>query len=441
MIYSVKSTAKEFEKIVRGSLEGKDCKIKGISIDSREVGDAWCFIAIKGKNNNGHEYISQAVSNGACLIIAQEKVNTKIPVIYVSDTVKALGLLAKFHKGKAKVIAVTGSVGKTTVKNMLISVLSKHFSVCGTEKNHNNEIGVAQTLLSIKNEDYCVVEMGMRQCGQIDWLAYIAEPYIAIITNCTDAHLELLKSRENIFNAKMEILNYSPEYAFVPFENRFLEYKYTNTKVTFLGDGSDCFIFNQENDGLHLTFQLNTGECYLINSIFECNAYNALFVHSVAKLLKVPYEKIVQGFSEFVNDDNREKIIKINNTIVINDCYNASYESMKSAIASCAKYAKCIDKKLYLLLGDMLELGEESGEFHKKIGKFARKSGVRALYLVGKYAGCVAEGFGGKQAYFYDDSMIKDILKETDNGVLLVKASRTLQLEKIIERLKQCKDD
>ena len=212
-MYKIKSTTnEEIAKMLNGNLIGKNDIIKYISTDTREeFYDNTCFIALRGNSFDGNDFINDAINKNCALIIADKNINCNIPIIVVDDTKRAFGLLAKFLSNKTDVIGITGSVGKTTVKEMLSLILREKYNIAGTFKNENNEIGVAKTLLSQINNDCCIVEMGMRGLGEIEWLSYLAEPKISIITNCGTAHLERLGSEANIFKAKTEILSTWPK--------------------------------------------------------------------------------------------------------------------------------------------------------------------------------------------------------------------------------------
>ena len=239
--------------LTKGILNGANVLINKISLNSKETGDNWCYIAIKGQRFNGVNFIDEAIDNGACLIITEEKIVSRVAVVCVDNTIKALGLIAKVNIGNTKIIAITGSVGKTTTKEMLISVLKEKYDVCGTKENENNEIGVPLTLLGIKSHDFCVVEMGMRAMGEIDYLSSICRPECAVITNCGSSHLETLKTRENIFLAKTEILNYSPKYAILPNEQRFKSLKVKDSKVFYVEEKSLLVDYKFTNDGIIFT--------------------------------------------------------------------------------------------------------------------------------------------------------------------------------------------
>mgnify|MGYP003305247738 CR=1 FL=1 len=203
--------ASEIAEIVSGVLLGEDILIDRISLSSNErMGEGCCFVAIKGEKYDGNDFIEDALKNGASLVICERKSSCDA-CITVDNTRIALLKLAAASKGDTKIIGITGSVGKTTVKNMIISVLSQKYKVTGTSENQNNEIGVALTMLGITNEDFCVLEMGMRALGEIDLLSSYALPETAVITNAKTSHIELLGNEENILQAKLEILNYKPK--------------------------------------------------------------------------------------------------------------------------------------------------------------------------------------------------------------------------------------
>ena len=231
MINIKKLSALEISKAIKGEIIGKNTYVDKLTIDSRELTDgSSIFFAIRGEKYDGHMHVEEAIKHGAKIIVSDVNINVSVTVIKVQNTTKAFGLFAKKYKRKAKIIAVTGSSGKTTTKNMIISVLKQKYTVCGTHENQNNEIGVPLTLLSIKNEDICVVEMGMRKKGDIDWLSYISDPDICVVTNCGSAHIEYLETKENIVKAKMEIINFKPDVVFLPNEEKFKKYEKNHIK-------------------------------------------------------------------------------------------------------------------------------------------------------------------------------------------------------------------
>lgn len=437
MIESIFYSAKEIEKAVSGRLEGDNVNISSITTSSKEKTDKGCFFAIKGEKFNGADYVKEAISNGAVLVVAQEKIAEDVSVIYVENVACALGLLAKHHKGSTRVIGITGSVGKTTTKEIIISVLKEKYSVCGTRENENNEIGVALTLLSIKNEDFCVVEMGMRGLGEIKWLSYIAEPYIAVITNCGTAHLGRLGSRDNIFKAKTEIFEYTDGFALMPSDDRFKALKIPQ-KTVFVGENGDICAKNitQKDNKINFDIVCEAGvyEGFEIKTVAQHDVNNASYAFAVCRIIGVDVEAIKKGLSKFENVGLRQRLEYVENIEVLVDCYNASYESMVSAVVSAVEYAKSKNKRCAVVLGDMQELGENDADFHREIGRICKSCGVSKLYSAGENAEMYLYGFEGGIMAKCKEDLARIILKElNEEYVLLVKASRKCQFEKIVE--------
>lgn len=436
MINNIKYSAGEIAKIIDGVLEGEDIYINSISLDSREISKfPSCFFAIKGKNFNGVNYIEEAISNGAGLIVTQEKIECSKSVIYVENTIKALGLFAKYHKGKTTVIGITGSYGKTTVKDMVFSVLKEKYSVCGTESNMNNEIGVSMTLLGIENHDFCVVEMGMRALGEIDWLAYISEPDTSIIVNCGTAHIGRLGCKENIFKAKTEIIKHTKKCVICPDNEEFLKLDCKDIQKVAVGEFGEYFAYDVEAFENAIKFKI-TGNEFEIRSSYLHNVNNAVFAYVVGTYYGLNYEEIKRGLYKWEQRENRGKTIDIKGIKVINDSYNASYESVKGAIISiCSAKNKGV---VSVLLGDMLELGEYSKELHFLVGKMCREMGVSNLYAIGKNAEFYVEGFGGGYIFENADDASEKILKMLSPGdTLLIKASNAMNFEKIINIMRE----
>ncbi len=422
----------------------KNFLIDKISTDTREeFEENTCFVALDGDRFSGESFIDKAIKKGAKCIISKQKRTGDVSFISLFDTKKAVLKLATREMKDTRIIAVTGSVGKTTVKEMISSVLSQEFKVSSTYENHNNEIGVAQTLFSISNEDFCVVEMGMRGLGEIDTLASACKPFISVITNCGSAHIERLGSRENIFKAKSEILKHTQGYAVVPFEERFCAIDYGNIKPVFVGNGADIEIGRVRKDRSGITTDVIDNYCHEISSlripsIFSHDIQNALMAYSVGKICGVSNEKIKKGIFEFKNCKNRGNVLKIGDFEIIDDTYNASFESTEQAIISLAEYSFNVKKTPILVIGDMLEIGELAREYHIKVGKIARENGIEDIFCHGNYAKYVREGFcGGIE--FSSFEQIEDYIlnKLPKNSVLLFKASRGMHFDKIIEDLKE----
>lgn len=428
--------ASEIARIINGELYGEDVEINKISIDSRENLDKnTCFWGIKGKKFDGNEFTLEAENKKAGLIVSNKRA-IKGSHIYVKDTRIALELLAKSRIKNTKVVALTGSVGKTTVKNMIISVLSQKYKVCGTQGNQNNEIGVLLTLLKIKNEDFCVVEMGMRNRGEIDYLASVAKPETVIITNALTSHIERLKSKNNIFLAKCEILNYSPKNAILPFEKRFVNLNIDNVNLYYVGENSSCRIGDFRQNNNEIVYEIIDEEnikTMKIYSLFLHNIQNSLFAYKVGRIYGLTDEEIREGLLNYKQDKYREEYKRIDGITIINDSYNASYESMASALCSLKKYCIQTNKTPCALLGDILELGRCSQEIHEKIARLCKELGIKKLFYKGenykifnKYLENTILIDPSRESFRY----IKQYLNSDD--VLLVKGSRNMNLEKIL---------
>ena len=309
MIDGLSYLCSEIADFVNGKLIGNDEIIEAITTNSKESSRLpFCFFAIKGKKFNGAEFINEAIQNGAKLIITQEEINCSVTAIYVEDVVRALGLLAKRHKGNTKIIAITGSNGKTTTKDMVISVLKTKYTVCGTKANLNNEIGVALTLLSIKNEEFCVVEMGMRALGEIEWLSYISQPEVGVITNCATAHLEKLGNRKNIFKAKTEILKYVKKYAILPNEKRFKTLNCRRINKIYIGEEENCKIKNIKRSKNALIFDIGSCKSIKIDSFYEHDLNNALIAYLIGKLYHLTDTEIKNVLKNKVAEDKYLKL-------------------------------------------------------------------------------------------------------------------------------------
>ena len=436
MINNVKFTSLELVEVTNGTLVGGDAVAYKISTNSKEKSsDGHCFFAIKGEKFDGADYVEEAISNGAKIVVTQDKKRYPVSVIYVNDTVKSLGLVARRQAKNLRVIGVTGSYGKTSVKDMIISVLSEKYRICGTEKNHNNEIGVPLTLLSAQNVDFCVVEMGMRALGEIEWLAYLSEPELSVITSCGTAHIERLGSIENVFKAKTEILKYTKKACVLPCEKGFIEFDVGELNKILVGEGGNCFCEGIRRKEGQINFQIN-GQELTINSIYEHNAKNAVFAYAVGKYYGLSDSEIREGLKKWKPSENRGEIFYYKGVTVINDCYNASYESMISAISSLPALVNG-NCRIAVLLGDMLELGKDAERLHKCVGACCKEQKVDMLFATGKYAKHYLNGYDGGTELQYDE--IKDtvfnILEPGD--VLLVKASHAMNFEKITNDLRE----
>ncbi len=445
MIKTKRYSASQIAKIVGGKLIGEDLIIDKISTDTREeMLEGTCFFALKGENYNAEDFIDIAIEKGASIIISTKVYPKSKASIIVEDTIKAFLSLARHNKGKTRVIGITGSNGKTTVKEMLRSILSKQYKISCTLDNHNNELGVAETLLSIIDDDFCIVEMGMRALGEISLLSSLTSPYISVITSVGASHIGRLGSYENILKAKIEILDFASGFAVVPADEKFKRISYKDTLPIFVGNGGDFEIRNisYAQDGIKfLVRDNNLSKDYFIEvpSAFEHDCHNAAMALTVAKICGVKTEFIKSGILEFKNCKNRGEIIKKQDVTIINDTYNASFDSVKSAILSLKKYAINNERIHELaILGAMLENGEKSEKFHFKIGQIARENSIENIYTYGELGNCICLGFGGGICFNKKEDLENYVVENMmPNSVYLVKASRREGFETITEKMKE----
>ncbi len=405
-------------------------KFDKIFINGRLSTPGSVFIAIKGENFDGHDFINQAIKKGAKLAIVSNKEKSlpyvkKIAIIKVDDTLKALQDIAGYHRRKFNipVIGITGSSGKTTTKDILASILSQELKTLKSQENLNNEIGVPLTLLRLKKSDQAaVIEMAMQKTGELDLLAKIVNPSIVIITNIGEAHLEYLKSRKNVAKAKSEILNYLGKdgTAILPADDKFVGFlkKRVPKKAKIILFGIEKIIKNEKYlKGIPLPGRHNV--------------YNCLAAIKAAKILKIKDSSIIKGIKKFKPSSKRMEFVRRKDGItIINDTYNANPTSMKAALLTLASLKA---KRRIALLGDMLELGKNSKKYHKEIGIFAKKLGIDLIISKGKLSKAIKG-----QNHFEDGkealSHLKKIIRPGD--LILIKGSRGMHLDNIVDNLR-----
>lgn len=438
-------TIGELTDIVCGQYDGQnsDKIIKYISTDTRDIGSDALFIAIKGERVDGHDFINTAIENGAACILCEYTNIDNADHIIVSNTLTAFAAIAKWHKNKTNpfTIGVTGSVGKTTTKEFIHAVLSEKFYTLKTEGNYNNEIGLPKTLLALRPEhEAAVLELGMSYSGEIERLSICAEPDIAVIINIGVSHIENLGSRESIRDAKMEIIRgLKPDGKLILHGDEPLLADVPNAVYVGMNDISNI----KESDN-HMTFTIHDTTDLMIPVIGRHNIIAAAYAYTIGKLVGMTDEEIRRGLLKFQNTGMRQNIYELNGYKVIEDCYNAAPESMEAAI-SVLDSCKTNGKKI-AILGEMRELGTMSTELHTRVGKAVSEANVDILITFGKAAieianGAVQNGFKGEAHTFIDltdvkpiGEMIKDML--SDGDIILFKASRAIELERIINYLK-----
>ena len=435
----------------------------GISIDSRTVKQGDAFIALRGDRFDGHDFLGAAKAAGAvCAVVERvpEDGACGLPLILVDDTRAALGRIARSYKGLFRTISVgvTGSVGKTTTKQFIYSVLDTKYKTNETKGNFNNEIGLPLTLLGLTAvHKALVVEMGMNHRGEISYLSKMAEPDISVITNVGTAHIENLGSREAIRDAKMEIVDGMKPGGILILngdEPLLRDVQADGICKIYIGiENEDC-LYNAENirmfdDHMLFDIRLHDGEIMndvRVNVIGRHNIYNALVACVCGILLGVPEEKIRYGLLGYSPVEMRQHIEERDGITIIEDCYNANPESMKAGLDVLSHVAEGKGLRPVAVLGDMLELGNYSREAHFEIGCDVAKRGVKHLVTFGNAAAVIAEGavsvgMPRENITVITDTenvdeaagRLKEIIKKGD--AVLFKASRALALERLIKFL------
>ena len=427
-----------------------------ITTDSRKATPGALFIPLRGENFDGHDYIGAAFEKGAALSLSARPVEPVAgkTIISVEDTSKALADIARFYlkKYRVPVVGITGSVGKTTTKDMIYSVLNQQYNVLKTQGNFNNEIGLPLTVFRLEREqDMAVLEMGMSAFGEIHHLVDIARPDVAVITNIGMSHIENLGSQEGIFQAKMEICDYftKDHTLIVNGDDKFLwtvRGREAFEVVTFGIENKDCDVVAEavENlgiDGSRFQVELD-GSRYevCIPTPGVHNIYNALAAICVGRRYGVPMEQIIRGIAQFRLTEMRLSVEQAHGITIINDCYNASPDSIRAALKVLGSVEAA---RKVAVLGDMLELGEFAKNAHYELGGEVEKNGTDVLLTAGKNAEHLAIGArdaGLEAVYSYKTTeelaeQIKRYVKAGD--VVLVKASRGMHFEKICEQIRK----
>lgn len=432
-------------------------KYNNISIDSRTIAENDIFIPIKGDNFDGHDFISMAYEKGAILCFTED--NSNIPSgelgILVDDTKKALKDFAKYYLSlfKIPVIAITGSVGKTSCKEMISSVLGAKYDVHKTIGNFNNEIGLPLTIFKLEDRhEVVVLEMGMNHYRELHRLSEIACPDIAVITNIGEAHIEYFGTKDNILKAKSEILDFLKKDGLVilngddPYLRKLKDRISFNTLTFGFNEDNDYHISDHEVlgwDGLTGKI-IGVDEEYniKINTLGKHMLYNIIPGIIIGNHLNMTADEIEQGAYDYRPSKMRMDKIKLKDDIVvINDAYNASVDSMISALETLSNLDT--QGRKVAVLGDMFELGDMSRDAHTRVGEVAAARNIDFVICVGKdskyiYEGAVDKGIDKHKILYYrtKEELIDDIhelVKAEDT--IIIKASRGMHLEKVIERL------
>lgn len=443
-------------KALDARMIGKDVRFDAVSTDSRKIKAGDLFIALRGEHFDGYEFAAKALQDGAVAVMVNAgsyeakpaALDPQSPVLLVEDTRLALGQLAASWRRRFDIplVAITGSNGKTTVKEMLTSILraaaGSEDAVLSTKGNLNNDIGMPLTLLQLNAQHrYAVIEMGMNHPGEIDYLTRIACPDVALINNASGAHLEGLGSVEAVASAKGEIFGglndhgtavINADDAHAPLWRSLAG---THDLLEFALDCSAdvCGQWQPEGAGLRLDAQTPQGGFTVLLQVpGEHNARNALAATAAAIALNVPLETIAAGLEKFSGVAGRlQRKAGRNGATLIDDTYNANPASMRAAIGVLAQQAG----KRVFVLGDMGELGEGAAAFHAEIGTDAKRAGIEKLYALGELSRNAVREFGNGARHFGDiEVLLTELDRELDaDTTVLVKGSRFMKMERVVQ--------
>lgn len=434
-----------------------DQTINSVCIDSRKVTKDCLFVPIKGGKVDGHDFIKDAFEfgAGACLIEKGYNLNSEIKgtLIEVTSTLPALQDLATYYRSKFSipVIGVTGSVGKTTTKEMISAALGETLKVLKTQGNYNGQIGLPLTIFNLDNtHQVAVLEMGISQMGEMDKLRKIADPDIGVITNIGLSHIENFKSIENTCNEKLKIVDGKNKKLYVNFDSPVLSKIENETAATIIPFGiNGIYPYKCEeiySNKYETNFVLSTKESrenIMIPCLGMHNVYNALAAIAVAKDMGIHLEDIKNGLLKFKNADMRQQISKVKNIILIDDSYNASPDSVKSSIS----ILKSIDSpgKNIVVIADMLELGERSPQVHFETGMYIAMEKIDFLITIGQNSKHLSDGAKSinqniTAIHCESNSKAFEKIKEiaNDEDKILIKGSRGMHTDEISEMVKNC---
>lgn len=444
-------TIGEITAITGGVWTGDEAELSGypraIITDSREDAENAMFIAFRGEKTDGHRYIPDVLAKGACAVLCEEAGTAGEKRIVVKEVFAALRALGSYCRSRMDmpVLGVTGSVGKTTAKEMCAAVLSEHYNTYKTPGSMNGQVGVPIALMGLGSDvEAAVIEMGISLRGEMEKLGRVVRPNMAVFMNIGDAHLEALQSREGILEEKSMLLCASEPMApvFVNGDDPLLlAYDFGREKITF-GLGEHCAVraVEQKNnlDGTSQSCRI----LYRDRDIFvTIPAYGSYMVYaalagaSVGLYLGLSDEEIVRGIAAYATVGHRSRVVKLPKLTLVDDCYNANPGSTRSAIDS----LDALSGRKVCIFGDMRELGENSRQLHREVGAYAREKGVSLLLTSGEDAVCYGEG-AGDIAHHYESkaaliAALPDWLREGD--VVLVKASHSCCFEDVVDALEK----
>ena len=448
---TIENIVKAVSGVYTGDKATLSDEITFVTTDSRSADKGCLFAAIKGEKSDGHDYIETAYNKGALCVIG-EKIpeGCSLPIIIVKNTIEALGDLAAFYRSQfdIPVLGITGSVGKTTAKEMVSAVLSRHFKVHKTSKNLNNDLGVPLTLFGIDDtHEFAVVEMGISHFGEMRRLGEIVRPDMALYTMIGSAHLEFLDDFDGVLKAKSEMLEFLPDngVVFVNGDNETLNKLQCSQKICRYGISENCDI-RAENirlfgtDGMALEIVSSTRKIPVqINSYGLHMVTAALGAAAVGLHMGMTDEEITTGIADYKPVGSRSGIIKTDTITIIDDCYNANPTSVSAALDSLSM----LNTRRVCILGDMGELGETAEKLHYETGSYAATKQINLVIACGELSKNTADGAkeaGCENVYYFRTknelfAELPSLIKEGD--AVLVKASHSQKFEEIVEELKR----
>ena len=443
-------TYSDIQKAVNGSIlqEGNPGKVRRISTDSRKAKRGDLFFAIKGDRFDGHQFIPQVIQSGVQVVIVEKKITCPcdVTVIQVKSSVRAMGLLARFYRDQFSipVIAITGSAGKTSTKEILAKVLSSQYKVLKNEKSFNNQIGVPLTLFQLRaSHQVAVLELGTNQLGDIEELTKICRPTISIFTNIGDSHLLGLTNRQGVFKEKKQLIRFMKKDGVVILnqDDSLLRTVRSTKKVLSYGIHNKASYQAQEVRAIRgrTFFKLGKEEiCF--RGVGEHQLYNRLAAISCSRLLGISYNNIKNSIKRVKELAGRFEVVSCSGIDIINDTYNANVVSFKAAVD--AVLSMKVRGRRFVVCGDMLELGKFSLKIHREVGELLAKSSVDVVMSFGKESAAISKAFSqmakaGVGKHFQSRAglhqAVKRFLKPGD--CVLIKGSRGMKMEKTVEFL------
>ena len=433
-------------QLLNGDIRGANCEFFHVSKDSRSVQAGDLYVALKGERFDGHQFVVEAGKKGAVAAMVEAYQEVDLPQLRVTDSQLALGRLAAAWRQSYSgvVVGVTGSNGKTTVKEMTAAILQQKGKVLATQGNLNNEIGMPLTLLELSaDDDYAVIEMGANHRGEIEYLTNISHPDVALITNAGPAHLEGFGSLEGVAEAKGEIYSGLVETgtAIINADDDFAGYWSSlcaDKKVMRFSLEHEADVkgdWQASDQGGELSINTALGSCQIHLKVpGRHNAMNALAACAAAMAAGADLKDVKQGLSTFEAVRGRLNIIQAGSGVcLIDDTYNANPGSLKAGI----DVLKTLAGEHWLVLGDMGELGAESEQLHRLAGQHARSMNVNKLLATGEYSQAAVAAFGEQGKYFSTQDELIAFIKQAlhENVNILIKGSRTMRMEKVVEAL------